>query len=92
VLEKFGLCWKFWLQKLDECLLAHACKIFAAGQYILPRFIKIPFLVAGNTICIFPVCKTRKHWAMNVSGNMLPCFDVLCNWLHPRSFQTKLYC
>lgn len=54
--------------------------------------IKIPFLVAGSTISFFPVCKTRKHWAMNVSGNMLPRFDVLCNWLDPRSFQMKLYC
>lgn len=74
-------------------MLACSClqNFCSCSEHSSMILIKIPFLVARSTICIFPVYKTRKHWVMNVSGNVLPCFDVLCNWLHPRSFHMKLY-
>ena len=92
VFAKFGLCSNC-AQKLDECSLARARKIFASAR-MLGLLLKFPAVWRkynlhlenkkrhGNTVSLMGNWETLgKHArAMNVSGKMLPRFvDVYSN-------------
>ena len=74
VLAKFGLCSNC-SQKLDECSLARARKIFATAR-MLGFSLKPPYMAKMSTL-------GKNGRAMKASGNMHPCFaDVLLKMTH----------
>ena len=82
VLAKFGFCSNC-SQKLDECSLAHACKICASARML--RFsLKFPAECNLNVICI----KTKTDPGNNASrvGSWEACARYECFWKNASSF------
>ena len=68
VFAKFGLC-SICSQNLNECLLAHACQIFALAR-MLSFFFKFPFVNLLFCTVGLSVLNSHKDKTKTIQGNL----------------------